>query len=72
MHDDDEMIREEDLQAEHIDEHPGVITTENDQEEEEEEEEEDYDLVFPEEYHSDEAYKNLVQTDEVISSEGKK
>ena len=39
---------------------------------EEEEEEEEYDLVFPEEYHSDEAYKNLVEVDEVVNSEGKK
>ena len=33
-----------------------VVTEEQD----EDDEEEDYDLVFPEKYHSDEAYKNLV------------
>ena len=77
VHDDDDqqdtyqslINSEEDLQAEHIDEHP----TEGDEiPTDEEVEEEDYDLVFPEKYHSDEAYKNLVQLDEVTSSEGKK
>lgn len=43
-----------------------------DLEDDEEEEREEYDLVFPEKYHSDEAYKNLEQVDEVVSSEGKK
>ena len=51
--------REEELMADQIDEYLNdqpVVTEEQD----EDDEEEDYDLVFPEKYHSDEAYKNLV------------
>lgn len=58
---------EDELPAQMIDEHP-----EDNDADEFEEEEEDYDLVFPEEYHSDEAYKNLVIVDEVVSQEGKR
>jgi len=43
-----ETEREEELLDEQIDEHNG-----NTEEEGDEEEEEDYDLVFPEKYHSD-------------------
>ena len=71
---DSKESREEELEAQMIDEHPSDDghEAEGEEFEEEEEEEEDYDLVFPEEYHSDEAYKNLIQIEEVVSAEGKK
>ena len=50
-----ENDREEELLDEHIDEHDGM-----NEEDGEGEEEEDFDLVFPEQYHSDEAYKSLI------------
>ena len=53
-------------------EHTTVTEEDQEQEEDDEEDEEDYDLVFPEMYHSDEAYRNLVQIDEIVSNEGKK
>ena len=61
--------REEELPSQMIDEHP---SDQDPDEFDEEEEEDDYDLVFPEQYHSDEAYKNLVLIDEVVSQEGKR
>ena len=61
--------QEDELPSQLIDENPSDPDADAD---EFEDEEEDYDLVFPEEYHSDEAYKNLVLIDEVVSQEGKR
>ena len=60
-HDEDDD-REERVQEVHIEEN-----TTFEGQEVEEEDEEDFDLVFPEEYHSDEAYQNLLLVDEVLS-----
>jgi len=56
-----------------IDEDPSDGLERDDFDDEDDEvEEEEYDLVFPEAYHSDEAYKNLIQIEEVVSAEGKR